>query len=121
MDSKTVEAKQREAKTNRGTDPDERKIEEDRIALKVPKPEDFKDSAKRQALYRLNMKNSTKDDTPEQMHEKELAQQKAKPFVFKKGGRVKKTGMALVHKGEKVLTKKQQKSTSRGKMVSCKR
>ena len=27
---------------------------------------------------------------------------------YKKGGKVKKTGLALVHKGERVLTKKQQ-------------
>ena len=33
----------------------------------------------------------------------------ASPPAFKKGGKVKKTGMALVHKGEKVLTKAQQK------------
>jgi hypothetical protein len=33
----------------------------------------------------------------------------ADPPMFKKGGTVKKTGMALVHKGEKVLTKQQQK------------
>lgn len=32
----------------------------------------------------------------------------ASPPSFKCGGEVKKTGMALVHKGEKVLTKKQQ-------------
>ncbi len=121
MDSKTVEAKQKESKINRGTDPEEKKIENDRIDLKIPKPEDFKDSGKRQALYRLNVKNSSKDDTPEQMHEKTLAQQKANPFVFKKGGRVKKGGMAMVHKGEKVLTKAQQKKDSRGKMVSCKK
>lgn len=121
MDSKTVDAKQAEAKINRGTDPEEKKIESDRIAGKIPKPEDFSDSSKRQALYRLNMKNSTKDDTPEQMHEKELAQQKAKPFAFKKGGRVKKGGAALVHKGEMVLTKEQQKKNPRGKMVSCKK
>jgi hypothetical protein len=31
----------------------------------------------------------------------------AEPPSYKKGGTVKKTGMALVHKGEKVLTKKQ--------------
>jgi hypothetical protein len=28
--------------------------------------------------------------------------------TYKKGGKVKKTGLALVHKGERVLTKKQQ-------------
>ena len=32
---------------------------------------------------------------------------KAEPDSYAKGGMVKKTGMALVHKGEKVLTKKQ--------------
>jgi hypothetical protein len=30
----------------------------------------------------------------------------ASPRAFKKGGKVKKTGMALVHKGEKVVPKK---------------
>ena len=36
---------------------------------------------------------------------------------FKKGGKVKKTGLAKVHKGERVLTKKQNKRymKSRGK------
>jgi hypothetical protein len=34
----------------------------------------------------------------------------AVPDSYKKGGKVKKTGLALVHKGEKVLTKKQQKT-----------
>jgi hypothetical protein len=39
------------------------------------------------------------------------------PSSFKKGGMVKKTGMAKVHKGERVLTKKQNKrySKMRGK------
>lgn len=45
----------------------------------------------------------------------------ASPPAFKKGGKVKKTGMALVHKGEKVLTAKQankpiiKKAMKRGK------
>jgi hypothetical protein len=121
MDSKTVEAKQAESKTNKGTDPEEREIEKNRIDLKIPKPEDFSSGSKRQALYRLNMKNATKDDTPEKMHERQAAEGKAHPFVFKKGGRVKKGGMALVHTGEKVLTKAQAKKDSRGKMVSCKK
>lgn len=33
----------------------------------------------------------------------------ASPPSFKKGGTVKKSGLAMVHKGEKVLTKAQQK------------
>ena len=40
----------------------------------------------------------------------QLQGQLAQPRAFKKGGSVKKTGYALVHKGEKVLTKKQQQS-----------
>lgn len=39
----------------------------------------------------------------------------ASPPAFKKGGDVKKTGMALVHKGEKVLTKDQAKKMAKGK------
>ena len=39
------------------------------------------------------------------------------PFSFKRGGKVRKTGLAKVHKGEVVLTKRQAKShrKSRGK------
>jgi hypothetical protein len=33
----------------------------------------------------------------------------AEPAMYKCGGKVKKTGMAMVHKGEKVMTKAQQK------------
>jgi hypothetical protein len=32
---------------------------------------------------------------------------KANPSAFKKGGKVKKSGMAMVHKGETVMTPKQ--------------
>lgn len=41
----------------------------------------------------------------------------ASPSTFKKGGLVKKTGQAKVHKGERVLTKQQNKryAKSRGK------
>lgn len=35
---------------------------------------------------------------------------------YKKGGKVKKTGKALVHKGEVVLTKKQQKKVGTAKV-----
>jgi len=37
------------------------------------------------------------------------SQQVAQPPVYKRGGKVKKTGMAKVHRGERVLTKKQQR------------
>lgn len=35
---------------------------------------------------------------------------KASPLGFKRGGKVRKTGLAKVHKGERVLTKRQAKS-----------
>ncbi len=34
----------------------------------------------------------------------------AKPSSFRRGGKVKKTGIAKVHKGERVLTKRQQRT-----------
>jgi len=39
--------------------------------------------------------------------DRELEKRLANPGSYKKGGKVKKTGMALVHKGEVVLTAKQ--------------
>ena len=43
-------------------------------------------------------------------------EKKADPSSYKKGGVVKKSGMAKVHKGERVLTKTQAKSySSKGK------
>lgn len=47
------------------------------------------------------------------------AQPKAEPSSYKKGGLVKKTGMAKVHKGEMVLTKKQVAKKKASK--SCKK
>lgn len=38
----------------------------------------------------------------------------AEPFSFKRGGRVKKSGMAKVHKGEVVLTKRQARKRKKG-------
>ena len=48
----------------------------------------------------------------------------AEPRTFKKGGKVKRTGVAKVHKGERVLTKgqaKQYAKKSGRKKVACKR
>lgn len=39
----------------------------------------------------------------------------ADPSSFKRGGKVRKTGRALVHKGERVLTKAQTRKYDRGK------
>lgn len=114
-----VEAAQKDANTNKGRDADEKKIESDRINLKIPTPADYSDQSKRDALYRLNKQNATKN-----MSASELADQEAKRRGlpgYKKGGHVKKTGLALVHKGEKVLTKGQAKGKSNRKMISCKR
>jgi hypothetical protein len=106
---------------NRSTDPEEEKIESKRLSLKIPSPDDYKTAASRQALGRLNMKNETADDTAEDTAKRLASENKAKPFAFKKGGRVKKGGLALVHTGEKVMTKSQAKSASGRKMISCKR
>ncbi len=38
----------------------------------------------------------------------------AEPLNLKRGGKVKRTGMARVHKGERVLTKRQAKRYRRG-------
>ncbi len=103
-------------------DPYEKKIEDARKAGKILSPKDFADKNMRDALVRLNKKNQTKNDTAEQMHDKYEKETKAKPFVYKKGGEVKKGGKAIVHTGEKVLTKAQAgKMKDRGKQISCKR
>lgn len=44
----------------------------------------------------------------------------AEPPAYKKGGKVKKTGMALVHKGEKVMTQKQVRKQTQKRKGSCK-
>jgi hypothetical protein len=120
QDTKIEKAK-RFASEDASTDPTEAKIEKDRKALKIPTPEDFDTAAKRQALVRLNTKNSTRDDNAVDTAKKYAKETKAKPFVYKKGGKVKKGGIALVHTGEKVLTKSQQKSGGNMKRISCKR
>jgi hypothetical protein len=45
----------------------------------------------------------------------------AMPKQFKKGGKVKRTGVALVHKGEKVLTAAEAKQCASKKKVTRKR
>lgn len=116
-----VEKAKRFAKEDASTDPTEAKIEADRKALKIPTPKDFDTAEKRQALMRLNKKNSTRDDSAVDTAKKYAEETKAKPFVYRRGGRVKKGGMAMVHTGEKVLTKSQAKGDSRGKRIACKR
>lgn len=91
-------------------DPNEKKIEDARKAGKILTPADFSSQGMRDALYRLNMKNSTKDDSAATTAKKQQAENAAKPMSFKKGGMVQKTGMAKVHKGERVLTATQQKA-----------
>jgi hypothetical protein len=41
------------------------------------------------------------------------AQQAAQPRAFKRGGKVHKGGLAMVHKGERVLTKREAKRRGR--------
>ncbi len=45
----------------------------------------------------------------------------ALPSTYKKGGRVKKTGYAKVHKGERVLTKRQAKRFNAGAFERARR
>ncbi len=45
----------------------------------------------------------------------------AQPSTFKRGGKVKKTGRAKVHKGERVLTAKQSRKYGRRKRAGGKR
>lgn len=92
-------------------DPEEKKITDREKMLKIPTPADFKTQASRDALYRLNKRqadlSSSKNDTATDMAKKHEADRKAHPFVYKKGGFVQRGGMAKVHKGELVLTKRQ--------------
>ena len=120
-DSLVIEKAKRFAKEDASTDPTEEKIEKDRKALKIPTPKDFDTAEKRQALVRLNRKNASRDDSALDTHNKYEAETKAKPFVYQKGGRVKKGGMAMVHTGERVLTKSESKKDPRGKRIACKR
>ncbi|MGH7182586.1 MAG: hypothetical protein ACREJN_11490 [Nitrospiraceae bacterium] len=85
---------------NAGTTDEEKKIEYKRIAGKIPTPSDFSTAASRKALYNMNSRNASKDDTAADMAEK---LRKASPYKYHKGGTVKKSGMALVKKGEKKM------------------
>ena len=51
-------------------------------------------------------KSSTSDDSDSNL---------ATPRTLRRGGKVRKTGMALVHKGERMLTKKQAKRYGRNR------
>lgn len=100
----------------------------DWIAAADAKRQEIADEARGSGLARIipSMRpviggKSTKDMPINQMSEKELmlrnkgmelkrAEEAAKPGSFKHGGVVRKTGMALVHKGEQVLTAKERKS-----------
>ena len=108
----TPEEAKKNSAENKATDPEEEKIENKRLALKIPTPDDFKTAASRQALGRLNMKNETKQDTADDMIKRQANEHQAKPFAYKKGGKVKKGGMALIHTGERVLTKSAAKKYS---------
>lgn len=116
-----IEKAKRFASEDASTDPTEAKIEKDRKALKIPTPKDFDTAEKRQALVRLNTKNASRDDSAEDTAKKYATETKAKPFVYKKGGKVLRGGIAKVHSGERVLTKSEAQKDSRGKRIACKR
>lgn len=86
-------------------EPERKKILDREKALKIPTPADFATKASRDALYKLNMESATKNMTPSDMAKDELKKRQAKPFSYKKGGMVKKSGTAKVHKGEMVVRK----------------
>ncbi len=102
-------------------DPSEKKIEDARKAGKILDWKEFEKPGMKEALARLNKKDASKNDTATDMAKKQKDETKAKPFVFKKGGKVEKGGFAKVHTGERVLTKEQASKDSRGKRISCKR
>jgi hypothetical protein len=52
----------------------------------------------------------TLQDKSAQVNQFKAPQPQAKPNSFKKGGKVKRSGVAKVHKGERVLTTKQTKA-----------
>lgn len=101
-------------------DPEEKKITDREKMLKIPTPADFKSQASRDALYRLNKRKAeeagSKNDTPEDMAKKQRKFNVANPVLYKKGGKVKRGGIALVHKGERVLTKAQAKKYGKRKV-----
>jgi len=87
-------------------------IEANRKAGRPNDPGMFKDPDARMALQKLTKADRESKMTPMQMAEQEQQRRTgtlARPPAFKRGGMVKKTGMAKVHKGEKVLTKRQVK------------
>lgn len=70
--------------------------------------------------YRTNQK-SKRASQASSSSGSDSADQAAQPSAFKRGGKVKKTGRAKVHKGEVVLTAKQARKTKRIKRGGAKR
>jgi len=88
------------------------KIENARKSGGIVTADTFKNADARAALQRLAKADTERGMSTMQLAEREQARRAgtlAKPPAFKKGGMVKKTGMAKVHKGERVLTSKQAK------------
>ena len=107
-------------------DPEEKKITDREKytpgkMLKIPTPDDFKTQKARDALYRLNAREAkaTKSDSAADMGKKHEEERKAKPWVFKRGGFVQRSGMAKVHKGERVLTARQNTKMMRKRAVKA--
>ena len=95
--------------------PDYRKIIEDsRKAGAIIPSKFFENKEARDALYKLNTESAAKSKTikDHDMSVSDMAVEEAKKRGlpgYKKGGTIKKTGLALVHKGEKVIPKKDAK------------
>ena len=98
-----------------GDKPDYRKVIEDsRKAGSIIPSKFFENKEARDALYKLNMESAAqaKATKAKDMTVSDMAAEEAKKRGlpgYKKGGTIKKTGLALVHKGEKVIPKKDAK------------
>jgi hypothetical protein len=92
--------------------------------LEYSKTSDLVGAAKRSAQLQLSPSGSDKQDGVRGAMQRSATGQStgkapltkkdmSRPMTLKKGGKVKKTGLALVHKGEKMLTAKQVKKKKR--------
>ena len=79
----------------------------------------FDERGNREAEINIKMLRNYGNEKMAKGMESELRKRKEKQLKsytsFKKGGKVKKTGIYKLHKGEKVLTKAQQKSFNKSK------
>lgn len=108
-----------------GTDPEYRKAVHKKVGDTVVKAgvalSDASDRAKKAIMSSPSSaksfidRNLTPESIVNRFKSKPADPQLAEPSSYKRGGKVKKSGMAMVHKGECVLTKKQAENLERKK------